>query len=86
MFLTILQARSEDSIRRKILQKLATFTKHEAFSRKEESDSADSTDFAANGSDLSSNEGKVVAQSVQGEDDYVDVTMTDTGDTKAQPT
>lgn len=32
---------------------------------------------------MSSNEGKVVAQSVQGEDDMVDITMRDAGDAKA---
>ncbi|KAI0128921.1 hypothetical protein BJ170DRAFT_682707 [Xylariales sp. AK1849] len=74
------EARSEDVIRRKILQKVATFSSHKAFQR-EDSDSSDSTEFVTNGSDSSSNEGKVTAQSIQGEDnDIVDVTMQDAGD------
>lgn len=72
-----MQAQSEDTIRRKILQKVATFTKHPFFARRDESDSVDST------SDFSSNEDKVVAQSVQGEDDIVDVTMNDTSEASA---
>ncbi|KAI1878204.1 uncharacterized protein JN550_000386 [Neoarthrinium moseri] len=76
------ESRDEDVIRRKILQKVATFTKHEVFARQEESDASDSTDFATAGSD-SSNDGKVVAQSVEGEDDIVDVTMKDASETKS---
>ncbi|KAK6079971.1 ubiquitin carboxyl-terminal hydrolase [Seiridium cupressi] len=79
------ESRNEDAIRRKILQKVATFTKHEFFARHDEADSSDSTDFANASSDLSSNEGKVVAQSVQGEDDMIDITMRDAGDSIQSP-
>ncbi|KAL7627005.1 hypothetical protein AAE478_003781 [Parahypoxylon ruwenzoriense] len=80
------EARSEDIIRRKILEKVATFTKNPIFSRMEESDASDSTDLELVGlgsSDAgSSNEGRVTAQSVKGEDDMVDVQMKDAGDAK----
>ncbi|KAI1375036.1 UCH-domain-containing protein [Hypoxylon crocopeplum] len=80
------EARSEDAIRRKILEKVATFTKHGIFTRTEESDGSDSTDpdiIRLSSSDAgSSNEGRVVAQSVKGEDDMVDVHMRDASDVK----
>jgi ubiquitin carboxyl-terminal hydrolase 4/11/15 len=80
------KARSEDAIRRKILEKVATFTTHPAFDE-QESDAADedeglndATDpdlVVTNASDAdSSGDGKVVATSVDGED-FVDVTMKD---------
>ncbi|RYP15060.1 hypothetical protein DL765_005954 [Monosporascus sp. GIB2] len=77
--LTPEEARSEDAIRRKVLERIATLTKHPFFS--DEPDNSDNTDaelIGANGSDFgSSSDGKVVAQSVQGEDDIVDVHMKD---------
>ncbi|CAJ2509958.1 Uu.00g058580.m01.CDS01 [Anthostomella pinea] len=80
------EARSEDAIRRKVLEKVATFTKHPMFARQEESDSSDSTEaemIGPNGSDTSSSGGsKVIAQSVKGEDDLVDVHMKDAGDSQ----
>ncbi|KAH6653990.1 hypothetical protein BKA67DRAFT_592328 [Truncatella angustata] len=76
------ESRNEDVIRRKILQKVATLTKHEFFARRDDTDSSDSTEFA---NDSSSSEGKVVAQSVQGEDDMIDITMRDVGDSKSTP-
>ncbi|KAI4862896.1 hypothetical protein F4820DRAFT_395274 [Hypoxylon rubiginosum] len=73
------EARNESIIRRKVLEKVATFTKHPYFSRTEEVDGSDSTDpeiIGQSGSDTgSSSEGRVVAQSVKGEDDMVDVQM-----------
>lgn len=73
------EARSEDAIRRKILEKVATFTRGSFFSRVEEADSSDTTEpemIGPGGSDEgSSNE--VIAQSVKGEDDMVDVQMKD---------
>lgn len=73
------EARSEDAIRRKVLEKMATFTRHSLFA--DEPDISDNTDpelIGANGSDFgSSSEGKVAAQSVQGEDDMVDIHMKD---------
>ncbi|KAI4601803.1 CSN-associated deubiquitinating enzyme Ubp12 [Pestalotiopsis sp. 9143b] len=76
------ESRDEDAIRRKVLQKVATLTKHQFFAR-DGTDSPESAEYVNTGSDLSSNEGKVVAQSVQGEDDMVDITMRDAGDAKA---
>lgn len=60
-------------------------SKHEFFARRDENDSSDSTEFLHASSDGSSNEDKLVAQSVQGEDDMVDITMRDTNDSKASP-
>ncbi|KAI8963906.1 UCH-domain-containing protein [Daldinia sp. FL1419] len=82
------EAKSEDAIRRKVLEKVATFTRHLLFARGEESDGSDNTDLdiIGMGSDAgSSNEGRVVAQSVKGEDDLVDVQMKD-GETRSNPT
>lgn len=82
------QARSEDRIRRKILEKVATFTTHNVFARSEEFEASDNTEpeiIGTSGSDVgSSNEGKVAAQSVHSEEDMVDVTMKDAGDGKSQ--
>ncbi|KAH8673591.1 hypothetical protein BX600DRAFT_209389 [Xylariales sp. PMI_506] len=79
------EARSEDAIRRKILQKVVTLTtKQDLFSSREESESSDSTEFVTNGSDMSSLEDKVVAHSVEGEEDIVDVTMKDRSALDAQ--
>lgn len=73
------EARSEDAIRRKVLERVATLTRHTAFT--DEPDVSDNTEpelIGNNGSDFgSSSEGKVAAQSVQGEDDMVDVHMKD---------
>ncbi|KAI0380898.1 hypothetical protein F5Y04DRAFT_289141 [Hypomontagnella monticulosa] len=74
------EARSEDAIRRKILEKVATLTKNTFFSRVDESDGSESTEpeIIGLGSDAgSSNEGRIIAQSVKGEDDMVDVQMRD---------
>ncbi|KAI8635070.1 UCH-domain-containing protein [Xylariaceae sp. FL1651] len=80
------EARSEDIIRRKILEKLATFTKHPSFARSDESDGSESTEpemIGPNGSDTASSiGGKVVTQSVKGEDDIVDVQMKDVSDAR----
>ena len=64
---------------------MATLTKHDIFSKREDSEVSDTTTdpemIGVNGSDSSSaNEAKVTAQSVQGEDDIVDVTMKDASD------
>ncbi|KAI1818744.1 UCH-domain-containing protein [Poronia punctata] len=80
------EARSEDIIRRKILEKVATLSKHEIFSETEESEGSESTEpemIGPNGSDTASSVGsKVKAQSVRGEDDIVDVQMKDASDIK----
>lgn len=76
------EARSEDIIRRKILEKVATFTKHSLFARSDESDGSETTEpeiIGPNGSDTASSVGgKVATQSVESEDDIVDVQMKDT--------
>ena len=83
------KARDEDAIRRKVLEKVATFTNWPEFNRAEDSDTSENTDpemSVTNASDIdSSGDGKVVAKSVEGEDDMVDVTMKDAHDNR-QPT
>ncbi|KAJ8126360.1 hypothetical protein O1611_g7278 [Lasiodiplodia mahajangana] len=80
------EARSEDIIRRKVLEKVATFTKHTIFTRLEESDASEGTEpeiINPNGSDTGSSDGgKVSAQSIGSEDDIVDVRMKDVSDEK----
>jgi ubiquitin carboxyl-terminal hydrolase 4/11/15 len=80
-----LQARSEDVIRRKILEKVATFTTDPTFVEDEDTDastteSIDPDIVLANGSD-SSGDSKVVANSIDGEEGLVDVTMKESVDT-----
>jgi ubiquitin carboxyl-terminal hydrolase 4/11/15 len=79
------EARSEDVIRRKVLEKVATFTKSSLFAQGDESDSSEGTEpemIGPNGSDTASSVGgKVVDQSVKGEDDMIDVQMKDAPDT-----
>ncbi|KAI0105423.1 hypothetical protein GGR51DRAFT_187146 [Nemania sp. FL0031] len=80
------EARSEEIIRRKVLEKVATFTKHTVFSRLDESDTSESTEpeiIGPNGSDIGSSDGsKVTAQSIGSDDDIVDVRMKDVHDEK----
>jgi ubiquitin carboxyl-terminal hydrolase 4/11 len=76
------------------LEKVATFSNHQIFKkfkpqgREESPDAEDSTDadlVATTASDAdSAGDGKVVARSVEGEDDIVDVTMKDS--TEAEKT
>lgn len=76
----VLQARSEDRIRRKILEKVATFSTHPSFHPDHESDSSASDNIdpdlvITTGSDAdSSGDTKVVADSIDGEDELVNVT------------
>lgn len=76
-------ARDEDRIRRKILEKVATFTTLQPFSSvprpdSETSEGSDQDQLLVNGSDAdSSGDGRVTVQSVEGEDGYVDVSMQD---------
>lgn len=80
-----LQARSEEAIKRKILEKVATFSTSEELIEEDDSDeadasAADSVDpfVITTGSDADSSGGsKVVATSIDGEDELVDVTMKD---------
>ncbi|KAK1826584.1 hypothetical protein QBC39DRAFT_334886 [Podospora conica] len=75
--LTQAEARSEDIIRRKILEKVATYSTWSAFSQ-DETDGSETTDpeLLNNASDAeSSSESKVIAKSIGSEEDMVDVTM-----------
>jgi ubiquitin carboxyl-terminal hydrolase 4/11/15 len=73
--LTLLQARSEDAIRRKVLERVATFTTWDGF-QGDDGDTAENTDAEMTlASDADSGDSKVVAKSVEGEDDMVDVSM-----------
>lgn len=77
------EARDMEAIRRKILEKVATFTTWSQFA--EDADAADTTDLEMvnNASDVdSAGDSKVVAKSVEGEDDMVDVTMKDSADSQ----
>lgn len=86
------EARSEDIIRRKILEKVATFTTWSEFSSVdplvEEMEVAEAMDpeMANTTSDVdSAGDSKIVAKSVEGEEDIVDVTMSDSGDARKAP-
>ncbi|KAF3769958.1 hypothetical protein M406DRAFT_348971 [Cryphonectria parasitica EP155] len=77
------EARDEDRIRRKILEKVATFTTRSPLSYLNGGEPADASDpepSLINSSDAGS-DGKVVAKSVEGEDDIVDVSMQDVAQT-----
>lgn len=79
--LTKEEASSYDAIQRKILEKLATFSTWSKFHEVVSTDGTESTDtdvVIANASDAdSSGDGKVVAQSIESEDDIIDVKMKD---------
>ncbi|KAH7329234.1 hypothetical protein B0I35DRAFT_456639 [Stachybotrys elegans] len=82
--LTKEEASNYDIIRRKVLEKVATFS---TWSKLTESstESSDAEMVMASTSDAdSSGESKVAANSVEGEEDMVDVTMKDVGDTNPQ--
>jgi ubiquitin carboxyl-terminal hydrolase 4/11/15 len=71
-------------IRRKVLEKVATLTTHHFFNQEDESDEEGSSDnidpdiVVTTASDAdSSGDGKVMATSIDGEDELVDVTMKD---------
>ena len=73
-----LQARSEDIIKRKILEKVATLSTSPEFEEDEEAsgsvaDSIDPDIVLTNGSD--SSEGKIATNSIDGEEGFVDVSM-----------
>lgn len=75
------QAQDEDIIRRKILEKVATFSTWPALSGQHQDDATEHTDsdqMLVTTSDVdSSGDAAVTAQSVEGEDDLVDVSMQD---------
>lgn len=63
-------------IRRKILEKVATFTSYSSLHEEDENSNSDIVITTGSDAD-SSGDGKVTATSVDGEDDVVDVTMKD---------
>lgn len=75
------QAQDEDIIRRKVLEKVATFTTWPALSSLHQEGTTEHTDsdqLLVTTSDVdSSGDATVTAQSVEGEDDLVDVSMQD---------
>jgi ubiquitin carboxyl-terminal hydrolase 4/11/15 len=87
IILTPEEARNEEAIKRKILEKVATFSTSQELAEDEddvdeaEASAADSVDpdiVLTTGSDADSSGGsKVVATSIDGEDELVDVTMKD---------
>ncbi|EAQ91205.1 hypothetical protein CHGG_03140 [Chaetomium globosum CBS 148.51] len=87
IILTPEEARDMEAIRRKILEKVATYTTwSQLASYREDPDAADATDaeMVTNpASDVdSAGDSKIVAKSVEGEDDMVDVTMGDASDAR----
>jgi len=91
--LTCFQARNEDVIKRKILEKVATFSSYGGLHEDEDETSesiADSVDpdlVLTTGSDADSSGGsKVVATSIDGEDGLVDVTMKESNGVSESPT
>lgn len=84
------EASNYDTIQRKVLEKVATLSTWQTLRREvegEDSHNVDSDGVVAMASDAdSSGDSKVVAHSVQGEDDMVDVTMKDANErVSAQP-
>ncbi|KAL8374228.1 hypothetical protein RB599_001113 [Gaeumannomyces hyphopodioides] len=83
------EARSEDAIRRKILEKVASFSTWPQLSHSQEAGFADNTDLemvTAPTSDAdSSGDSKVIAKSVEGEEDLVDVSTATAGLAGAVP-
>ncbi|KHN95134.1 ubiquitin carboxyl-terminal hydrolase [Metarhizium album ARSEF 1941] len=82
--LTREQASDHDAIKRKILQKIATFSTWTKFKNTQESDASDGVDAdmissAASDAD-SSGDSKIASNSVEGEDDMVDITLKDAVD------
>ncbi|KAH0596359.1 hypothetical protein MHUMG1_06221 [Metarhizium humberi] len=82
--LTREQASDYDVIKRKILQKVATFSTWSKFKYTQETDASDGVDadlVITTASDAdSSGDSKIVSNSVEGEDDMVDITMRDAVD------
>lgn len=79
------EARDLEAIRRKVLEKVATFTTLPQLAAAEDADGAEATDpeMVNTASDAdSAGDSKVVAKSVEGEEDMVDVTMGDATDAR----
>lgn len=87
--LTREEASNYESIQRKILQKVATFSTWSKFKDVQESDASDGIDgdmVVASASDVdSSGDSKIAAQSVEGEDDMIDITMKEAAEHDASP-
>ncbi|KAK3987921.1 ubiquitin carboxyl-terminal hydrolase [Cladorrhinum sp. PSN332] len=79
--LTPSEARDDNIIRRKILEKIATFT---TLDLDDEADVEETTDpeMLNTVSDADSSDTKIMAKSVEGEEDIVDVTMSDSASAK----
>lgn len=81
------EAFNYDTIQRKVLEKVATFSTWQTLREEaagENANSVDSDMVVTTASDAdSSGDGKVAAHSVQGEDDMVDVTMKDANDSQS---
>ncbi|KAL7798354.1 hypothetical protein V8C37DRAFT_417802 [Trichoderma ceciliae] len=79
--LTREEASSYDMIKRKVLERVITFSTWSKFTQQQDSESPDNTEadmVITTASDAdSSGDSKIVAKSVEGEDDIVDVTMKD---------
>lgn len=81
--LTPQEACDENAIRRKVLEKVATLSTWSEFTVDEEASEATDPEMVNGTSDIDSADSKVVAKSVEGEEDIVDVTM---GNTAEKPT
>ena len=79
------EARDMEAIRRKILEKVATYTTWQQLAPDDDADEATDPEMVnTTASDAdSAGDSKVIAKSVEGEDDMVDVTMRDAADTNA---
>ncbi|KAK0711421.1 hypothetical protein B0H67DRAFT_602227 [Lasiosphaeris hirsuta] len=88
VLLTPQEARNEDIIRRKILERLASYSTWSAFTAADDTDTAETDpEMVNNTSDVdSAGDAKIVAKSVEGEEDIVDVTMSDVADTRKSAT
>lgn len=83
------EACNQDAIRRKVLEKVASYSSWPQFSRLDDGDTSDNTDLemiTAPASDAdSSGDSKVIAKSVEGEDDMVDISTANGVPDKKQP-
>ncbi|KFY73598.1 hypothetical protein V499_06329 [Pseudogymnoascus sp. VKM F-103] len=83
--LTPEEARSEDIIQRKILERVANLTTYNMSGYETDDDQSAEQDIViTTASDTSSGDGKVVATSIDGEDDVVDVTVTEQNNRPAE--
>ncbi|KFX89047.1 hypothetical protein O988_08786 [Pseudogymnoascus sp. VKM F-3808] len=82
--LTPEEARSEETIKRKVLERVANLTTYNMSGYESDDDQSTDKDIViTTASDTSSGDGKVVATSIDGEDDVVDVTVTGPSDARA---